>query len=756
MNTTLPGTNIRLEDIYFVLFRRKWLILSFLALALLGVAVVWKAYPPVYTSRASILVRYVVETGGMKPPGSDERIQQVMVRGGSPLNTEMELISSGDLAREVAKTLGPERLLLGGAPGNEEAALGEAVRVVRQGLSVGSSGQAPVISVRFSHWNRGVPQELLESLLQQYLALHTKIHLSGATYDALAKEADERKLRLRQTEEQLQQLRSEMGGTSLEDAQRAVATEIETLRKSILAAEAELVEAEAIQADLPGGGEVTAGTPSEPILESPDVTDETSTTNEASASSPTEADVYMYQVLLKRLAELRTREQEYLGRFTEENPMVRNVQNQIAGTETRRQQMLATHPGLEVTTRPYVDGSVSATRDSGLPRRVSIVGLKARLSVLRSQLEKARAESLRLSDLERRMADIQLSQQIQEEGLRYLATRLEEERYEGALDATKNSNINILERPSQPVSTRVGMLKTAGAVFGGFAAAGLVLAFLIELFLDPRVKHATQLETVLKTQVYVSIPRSDRRVRGKKQALVNYKRKALPEGGEAPKTASTVEPELKPLNGMAKAYAEALRDRLIVYFDRVNLRRKPKLVGVTSCHGDAGVSSIAEGLASALSETGGGKVLLVDIAHGRDGVQSYQMGEPVGELQHMLDRADEPEQLTEGKRVYRASYDRRNGDYHPTRSPDFDALIPKLKASDFDYIVFDMPPLTPTSTSFRVAGFLDKTLVVAEAERTHLAPFKQALTMLEESNARVSLVVNKARSYLPKWLQPPE
>ena len=45
--------------------------------------------------------------------------------------------------------------------------------------------------------------------------------------------------------------------------------------------------------------------------------------------------------------------------------------------------------------------------------------------------------------------------------------------------------------------------------------------------------------------------------------------------------------------------------------------------------------------------------------------------------------------------------------------------MPNLKASDFDYIIFDMPPLTETSPTWGMAAFMDKVLLVVEAEKNN-------------------------------------
>jgi Mrp family chromosome partitioning ATPase len=83
----------------------------------------------------------------------------------------------------------------------------------------------------------------------------------------------------------------------------------------------------------------------------------------------------------------------------------------------------------------------------------------------------------------------------------------------------------------------------------------------------------------------------------------------------------------------------------------------------------------------------------------------------------------------------------------------FSALIPKLHASDFDYIIFDMPPISQTSSTTRVARFMDMTFMVVEAEKTDSDIVKRASKMLHEAKAtNVSVVLNKSRNYVPRLL----
>ena len=79
-------------------------------------------------------------------------------------------------------------------------------------------------------------------------------------------------------------------------------------------------------------------------------------------------------------------------------------------------------------------------------------------------------------------------------------------------------------------------------------------------------------------------------------------------------------------------------------------------------------------------------------------------------------------------------------------------LMPHLKASDFDYIIFDMPPLNQTSITLATAAYMDKVVLVAEAGKSNRQAVKRAYMELSAVNANVSAVLNKLRSYTPKWL----
>jgi Mrp family chromosome partitioning ATPase len=82
----------------------------------------------------------------------------------------------------------------------------------------------------------------------------------------------------------------------------------------------------------------------------------------------------------------------------------------------------------------------------------------------------------------------------------------------------------------------------------------------------------------------------------------------------------------------------------------------------------------------------------------------------------------------------------------------FSKLVPKLKASNFDYIIFDMPPVSQISITPRLAGFMDMVLLVIESEKTDRDLVQRAADLLAQSKANVGAVLNKTRHYVPRRL----
>jgi len=280
-------------------------------------------------------------------------------------------------------------------------------------------------------------------------------------------------------------------------------------------------------------------------------------------------------------------------------------------------------------------------------------------------------------------------------------------------------------------------------VAGGGLALGIALALLRGLVLNQSVGRPLQLETQLDIPLMLSIPYANGRF-------------ALPRNGSpAPGALVTIghHRKLAPWepSHFIRPYCDAIRDRLGLYFELNHLTHKPKLVGVTGISEEGGTSTLAAGLAASLSETDDGKVLLVDVNLGPEEVHPFFKGKPAYPLNKALKPSDSIASAADNLYLATVGSPNSGGPAQLGLKKFFD-MMPNMKASDFDYIIFDMPPLEQTSPTWGMAAFMDKLLVVVEAEKDNREIIRRSYGKLIAERNNVAVVVNKTRSYVPKWL----
>ena len=150
------------------------------------------------------------------------------------------------------------------------------------------------------------------------------------------------------------------------------------------------------------------------------------------------------------------------------------------------------------------------------------------------------------------------------------------------------------------------------------------------------------------------------------------------------------------------------------------------------------LSSIAAGLAVSLSETGHGDVLLVNMSGEQGALWRFPQGKPDCDLNEACDdHKRQKARVKENLYVVSEQYGSRN-------ELRFPMVLPKLKASEYDYIIFDTPPVNQTSVTARLAGLMDIVLLVVEAESVNQKTVEQAAVSLWEAKAKMYVVLNKS------------
>ncbi len=644
---TQQHSGLNLSAILFALFKRKWTILICAAVGIIAAAVAYFFYPPVYESDAKLLVRYVLERSavdpieGAKPSGtSSSDVDKV-------IGAEIAILTSWDLAVQVAEAIGPKRLLpSSGAAATETAAAG----VVSSGLSATTTRGSNIIFVSYKNHDPQIAPLVLQELLSRYFIKHLEVHRSAGAFDFVTQQTDQVRARLNQTEDALKSLGDKTGIVSLKVGSDALTAEAAKTNEKL---------------------------------------------NDA------EADLAQYKAVLKQTGETKSKKWKAKSSSSEKTPQSEKAQ---------------------------------------------VAGIEAKVEILKARLRDVQQRMKQLSELGPQMEELERKRELDEANYKYFAASLEKARIDEALDPSKMPNISAVQRPSPPMLETKTRNKIALGLAGGGIALGIALVLLRGLVLNRTVGRPLELETQWHIPLMLSIPYSNAR---------NGHLALPPNGSPANAGALAKRPRHSKLapwetGHFIRPYCDAIRDRLGLYFELNHLTHKPKLVGIAGFSQAAGASTLAAGLAASLSETNDGKVLLVDVNLGPEDVHQFFKGKPA----YSLSAALKPKGAiaSAADNLYLATVGSPNAGPAQLGLKKFFVMMPNLKASDFDYIIFDMPQLSQTSPTWGMAAFMDKLLLVVEAEKDNRELIKRGYGKLVAERDNVGVVVNKTRSYIPKWL----
>lgn len=732
--TPSSGHGLDLGDIYYVLFRHKWKILLCSLAGILIAFAIYRQESPPFQSEAKLLVRYVLAAEKQSgPAGNTQNKVSPDERGATIMNTEVEILNSLDLAREVAAAIGPEKLLTKVSGGKDAS---EATALVKGNLSVNVAPGSSVIHISFRHPDADLVQPVLREIIERYFKLHVEAHRanSGVLGDSLVAEADTLRSRLNQTEEDLRRAINRAGGIEPHLAKEAISNQMMAIRRDASGLQADLAARLAIFEEVkkrqPSAVQEPAAKVETPAEVAPSVLDD-------------------YRSLINQVAKLQSNEQSLLLEYTAENNRVKDAKAMRLATEAKLAAMRDQYPALVRVTAAN-DDKAKQDRDAleASTAWIQITALQAKIKEMDGQLEKLRAEMARIEKEEGTVNELKRTRELQEQHYRYYAAALEASRINSTLGEGKVSNITPIQNPSAPFRAAMNLKKVGLSIVIGICS-GLAWAFLIELYFDRSVRRPKDLQKLMRVPLFLSIPKLK-----SKQLLAQPQtaRLSLPSGeGGKPSSgelAMLEHPKLGRIDAL-QPFHETLRDRLIGYFESRNLTHKPKLVAVTGLRRSSGVTTTAAGLARSLSETGEGNVLLVDMTAEQGAAQEFAKGKEVCGLDQVLEARNQAHVHENLYVVAETSNSERLSRNLPQR---FTRLVPKLKASDFDYIIFDMPPVSQLSITPRLAGFMDMVLMVVESEKTDREVVEGACALLAESKAHVGIVLNKTKDYVPTGL----
>jgi uncharacterized protein involved in exopolysaccharide biosynthesis len=740
-----------LDDGIYMVSKHKWLI-SLLSLAGLGAAAaVYLKKIPLYQSESRLLIRYVLERENSDTYQAHQGLGN-QVRD-NVINTEIEILTSHDLAFDVVRKMGVRTIL----PQSQGAVSpSDAAGVICEGLQVTTGQSSNVIYVSYSNPHPELSRRILSEVIDRYFQRHLEVHRSAAAFEVVTSQVDTSRKSLNQTEDELNRLRTSTGVMSLADAIGALTSQRTLTQEELLKTRAALAEKlatynETENIPLVNGTEGFELRPTEPPQAPKNgIGDSLDRANEVPAYVMAE-----YRSIHEILSFLRKREIDLRIRFKSGNRLLELNQQQILSNDARRTDLEQKYAGLLDESEKITAGDQEPGKQRIL-EKAALAASHAKIEVLTAHLIEIATQFSREYAVGVRIEELVRKRDIEATDLRMLETHLKNAKIDQALDPSRMPNIAIVQQPSEPVEVIDPATKK---IVIGLAASGIGLglgiAFIIELLFDRRIRRPIEIQSRLQIPLLLSIPYM--KIKYQRGAITSDTTTISQEVGQRRHLcnldAKRVRENIasRQVSSLMLYYFETIRDRIIFNFQVNNVIHRPKLVAVTGLTNGAGASTIATGLARSLAEIRGSKVLLVDLSGAPLGEDYSGVSSQTNSLEVALQIASEPGFRDNGESFYRAVSTSSVAGHRITgfSSVQLHELIPKLQESEFDYVVFDLQTVNQTSRTITMAGMMDKLLLVLDAENTTRELLTWGYTELVRAQSDVSCVFNKSRSSLP-------
>lgn len=467
--------------------------------------------PVRYQADASLLVRLGREFAFRPGVGSDS---SGMLDLEEIVNSEVEILSSRELAGEVVEEIGPHLI----APELDpllapRATLDTAIAVFRDQLNVRAVEQSSIVQLRYQHGDAGVAARALNILLERFESKHLEIFRDPRS-DFVGEQLAGFRVSLEEAEGALEAYKHESSVFDLPEQRRLLLTqrsELETLRRIEQARWAQLAEAlelfgveEGSQPVLPLGPDAFAARRSEILamrgglsgslretdfrltqleFELPQA--QTSASGDPAAAVLSADSPASLQDAHLRLLELQLQERELLENFGTESRSVQSVRERIdlverflheqtIGTRERDREALGRQRDTLLASIEGVDGELQdLARQEVLAEART---LRGRVDSFAGQIAGIGEELTRLDGREQGLRRLERAVVLYQGRFDAYTQKHDEARITEELDSQRRINVRVIERatePTQPlaISTKLRAVLSAGA--GLFAAAAL-------------------------------------------------------------------------------------------------------------------------------------------------------------------------------------------------------------------------------------------------------------------------------------------
>jgi uncharacterized protein involved in exopolysaccharide biosynthesis len=482
-----------LRDLVAIGFRHKRIALLCFFAVLLGSVLAAFFQPPQYRATT----KFLVDRERQDPIVSPEQSSSVVVRSEvteEELNSEIELLQSGDVLRQVVTSCGLDRVkslreyILG--PMTPEKKIAKATERLQNTLQIEPMKKSDLISVTYTSSDPQLAARVLRVLGDAYIQKHVDVHTPPGQVKFFDQETERYKKDLNDAETQLKVFSEQPDGVAPQMTRDITLQKLSEFRSSLQQTRAEMAATEQRISTL----QKQAG-----------ITPERLTT-----SMRQQDDAQVLQGLKNTLMNLELKRTELLTKYQPTYPLVQEADKQIADTKASIAVEEAKPLKEETTDR---NPTYAWINQELAKAKSDYSGLQARAAAQQAIVEKYENETRDLENKGLMEQDLLRTVKTDEENYLLYQRKREQARMTEALDRTRIVNVAIAEQPVVPSlpSNSPVVVVLIGILLAAMATLGVVF---IREYLDRSFRTPAEVSAELNIPVLAAVPQRFEDLRG--------------------------------------------------------------------------------------------------------------------------------------------------------------------------------------------------------------------------------------------------
>jgi uncharacterized protein involved in exopolysaccharide biosynthesis len=473
-----------LRDVLTIVFRHKRVVvLSFLGI-LTGAVLAALFHAPEYRASTKFLIERerldpVISPGQSTPSETRSEVTE------EELNSEVELIKSADVLRQVVVSCGLQKgksfltSVFGG--GDESTRIAKAVKGLQGDLKIEVVRKSNIISVSYAADDPQLAARVLGVLGDAYLKKNVAVHRPPGQFEFFDQETEEYKKNLADAETKLKTFSSEDGGVAPQMARDITLQKLSEFRASLQQTRAEIASTEERIRAL----EKQAGTTPQRLTTLASQTD----------------DAQVLQGLKNTLMTLEMKRTELLTKYQPTYALVQEVDKEIADARASIVTEESRPIRQETTDR---NPTYSWINEELAKAKADYSGLQARAAATQAIVANYEKKAEELDQKGIVQQDLLRTMKTDEENYLMYQRKREEARMTNALDQTRILNVAIAEQPVPPMlpSNSPWTALTVGGLLAVMVSLGT--AFTLD-YMDTSFRTPAEVLTELDVPVLGSI-----------------------------------------------------------------------------------------------------------------------------------------------------------------------------------------------------------------------------------------------------------